>query len=351
MHKKVIVCEYCGRILVDQEIDDIVNSFPNIVSVIPKIGQKVREQIQNKLRRQLADKSLKIVDKPEAIEKLKEVIAQQHYNSLIPAGEPVGIRAAEAIGQPVTQMALNSFHSAGSKATVSTGIQAIRELYDMSVERKNESTNIHFKNKYLTFENVMDLRREIVGIKVHELLKPNGKEYMKYDSEDKASIPSWYSLYTDINNSKYNAIPSNAVDFIRLNFNKTKLYSYNVTTEEIANILEQDGIVCIPSPTFVGIVDVFPDPDIVYEQVKKNVDEQVRSGLTQENAPILFLQIIFEPSLKEKVVHGIEGITKLLPDDRNTTWLIVKDDNEQVNPNNPRLWKIVIDKIKQLEFQ
>ncbi len=32
MHKKVIVCEYCGRILVDQEIDDIVNhSLQNLL--------------------------------------------------------------------------------------------------------------------------------------------------------------------------------------------------------------------------------------------------------------------------------------------------------------------------------
>jgi hypothetical protein len=69
-------------------------------------------------------------------------------------GEPVGMRAAEAFGQPTTQMALNAFHSAGS-ATGSSGIKAVKELYQLSKNRSAENTDIHFKNKYLE-DNIND---------------------------------------------------------------------------------------------------------------------------------------------------------------------------------------------------
>ena len=94
-----------------EQIEDIVNDFPQCLAATAKVAAKMREQIQLKLRLQLKD--IEIVNTPKAIDRLKEMIRRQHYNSLVHPGEPVGIRAAESLSQPTTQMALNAFHSAG----------------------------------------------------------------------------------------------------------------------------------------------------------------------------------------------------------------------------------------------
>lgn len=328
--------------LTSSEIEDVVNSFPEIKALTTKIGNKVREQIQKVIRRQLADDNLKLINGPkrtEALNRLKTMIIQQHYNSLIHPGEPVGIRAAEAIGQPVTQMALNSFHSAGSSANVSGGIEGIRELYNMSQERKYENTIIHFKNKYLTFEKAINLRREIVGISVRDLVK--NSKMMKLDYKN---LPEWYGLYKDIYGK---SIPKNSVDFLRLDLDKSKMYSFNTSIEEIVEAMEEQGVTCIASPSYEGIVDVYPETDIILEKLKKDRDipEAVKSGLSADNAPSIFLQFFFQPLLSEKIIHGIKGITNILPIDANTIAIIKYEDKV---PKKPRQWKIGIDKLVKL---
>jgi hypothetical protein len=328
--------------LTESEITDVLNSFPKIVAINEIIAYKIREQIQKKLGKQLKDESLKLVNdpkkRPAAIQRLKDLIEQQHYNSLVQTGEPVGIRAAESIGQPVTQMALNSFHSAGSSANVSGGIQAVKELYNMSQKRLYESTYIHFKDKYLSFESAMNLRRKLVGITVHDLVK--SKEYISYIEGQESS---WYKLYLDIYNK---SIPRNTTDFLKLTFDKSKMYAYDVTLEEIIEVMETPEIVCIPSPSILGEIHVYPIIDIVNEKNKQVFDEQVRPGLSYENASVLFLQVSFEPNMSTTIVHGVEGITKIIPQTKDTTWGIVK--YEERTSNNKRHWKLGLDKIRLL---
>jgi DNA-directed RNA polymerase beta' subunit len=326
------------------EIEDVVNSFPKIVAINEKIANKVREQIQNKIRIQLKDEKLLLVSDPSnesrvdprAIELLKELIAQQHYNSLVQPGEAVGVRAAESIGQPVTQMALNSFHSAGSSANVSGGIQAVKELYNMSQKRQFESTFIRFKDPYLSFEKAMNLRRKLVGITVKDLVK--SKEYISYNPAEESS---WYKLYLDIYNK---SVPRNTTDFLRLTFDKSKMYAYNVSLEEIVESMESNEIVCIPSPSILGYIDVYPIIDVVNEKNKQIFDEQVRPGLSYENASVLFLQVSFEPSMETTVIHGIDGITKIIPQTKDTTWGIVK--YEERVAGKKKQWKLGLDKIR-----
>jgi hypothetical protein len=180
----------------------------------------------------------------------------------------------------------------------------------------------------------MNLRRKLVGITVKDLLK--SKEYYTYNPEEQ---PSWYKLYLDIYNK---SIPRNTTDFLRLTFDKSKMYAFDVTLEEIVEKLETNEIVCIPSPTFVGVIDIYPIPEIVNERNKKEFDEQVRPGLSYENASVLFLQTSLEPTLAITIVHGIEGITKIIPQTKDKTWSIVKYEE----PLGNRKWKLGLDKIR-----
>jgi len=60
---------------------------------------------------------------------LKSALHLQYAQAYVEAGEPVGLIAAQSIGEPSTQMTLNTFHHAGSSAAhVTEGIPRLRQL-------------------------------------------------------------------------------------------------------------------------------------------------------------------------------------------------------------------------------
>jgi DNA-directed RNA polymerase beta' subunit len=334
--------------LSSSQIEDIVNSLPQCMAATTKVANKMREEIQTKLRLQLQD--LEIVDNPEAIEKLKAAIRMQHFNSLAAPGEPVGIRSAEANSQPITQSALSAFHSAGSGGSIADGIDAVRELYNVSKERKNEFIYIHFKDKNLIIDDIIQLRRDLEGITVKDLLKlSNGEELLKYE---KPQEPWWYNLYLDVKKEKFpfNKEESYTEDdtrnvFLRLNFDVNKLYTYNITPYVIARRLDNfEGIVCIPSPAYLGIVDIFVDPKKALIDISKNKIKNLSYNIY--NAPLLFLQITVIPKLKENHINGFKGLTNIapIPADYNVLSIVKTSSFNKES----KTWRIVINRVKNI---
>jgi hypothetical protein len=319
-----------ARSLTAAEIEDILESIPKVMAATKKQSDMIRSQIQSVVKAQLLDKDLKIV--PEGIQKLKEYITQQHYNSLVSPGEPVGIRAAEAIGQPTTQLALDSFHNAGKESEIGTGIVSIKELYNMSQKRSVEYITMHFKNKYYTYEDVIDLRRKVVGVMADDLIMT--KEFKSY-SEGYTPKDYWYSFYLEATGKK---LPK-CTSFLRIKFDKLKLYSYNLTPQDIADRIEDQHIKCIPSPSNDGIVDFYPNDEVNMEIIaKKNYELDIN----ENNASFLFLRLIFIPNLKDVRVSGIPGITQLTPIRKPVSSLIKLE--TKISDNR---WRIDIDTIAQ----
>ncbi|CDP10074.1 unnamed protein product [Coffea canephora] len=57
------------------------------------------------------------------------LLAQKYLSSLAPSGEPVGVIAAQSVGEPSTQMTLNTFHLAGrGEMNVTLGIPRLQEI-------------------------------------------------------------------------------------------------------------------------------------------------------------------------------------------------------------------------------
>lgn len=78
-------------------------------------------------------------------------IISSYNRSIAEAGEMVGIIAAQSMGEPTTQMTLNSFHSAGIAAigSVTQGVPRIKELLSLAKKIKTPQMII-----YLTKENM-----------------------------------------------------------------------------------------------------------------------------------------------------------------------------------------------------
>tara|TARA_Y100000389_G_C17458394_1_gene519791 strand:- start:1443 stop:3458 length:2016 start_codon:yes stop_codon:yes gene_type:complete len=80
-----------------------------------------------------------------ALSYMLNYINMMYKKSIIAPGEMVGMIAAQSIGEPTTQLTLNTFHFAGvaSKSTVTKGVPRIEELLSLSDNPKNPSCTVY----------------------------------------------------------------------------------------------------------------------------------------------------------------------------------------------------------------
>ena len=84
--------------------------------------------------------------------KLKKILdntVEEYADAKIQSGESVGIISAESIGEPGTQMTLNTFHFAGvAEMNVTLGLPRIIEILDGRKEPTTPTMEIYLKQPY-----------------------------------------------------------------------------------------------------------------------------------------------------------------------------------------------------------
>ena len=78
---------------------------------------------------------------------LLETLTTNYNKAVVHPGEMVGMIAAQSIGEPTTQMTLNTFHFAGvaSKSNATRGVPRVEEILSLSENPKKPSVTIHLK--------------------------------------------------------------------------------------------------------------------------------------------------------------------------------------------------------------
>ena len=107
----------------------------------------------------LSPKELLVVKRfnKKALTVLLETITLMYKRAIVAPGEMVGMIAAQSIGEPTTQLTLNTFHSAGvaSKSNVTRGVPRIEEILSLSENTKNPSLTIYMKREEETDKEVV----------------------------------------------------------------------------------------------------------------------------------------------------------------------------------------------------
>ncbi len=81
-------------------------------------------------------------------------IENRFFQSIARPGEMVGSIAAQSIGEPATQMTLNTFHFAGvSSKNVTLGVPRLKEVINVAKKLKTPSMTIYLKKDLANLEN------------------------------------------------------------------------------------------------------------------------------------------------------------------------------------------------------
>ena len=104
------------------------------------------------------------------LKKVLEIAAQEYENAKISPGEAVGILSAESIGEPGTQMTLNTFHFAGvAEMNVTVGLPRIIEVLDGRKELETPAMEIYLKQPYSKGNDIKEFALSIKETKLGEI--------------------------------------------------------------------------------------------------------------------------------------------------------------------------------------
>ena len=113
----------------------------------------------------------------KALVVLFETLNMNYHKAVVHPGEMVGMVSAQSIGEPTTQMTLNTFHFAGvaSKSNVTRGVPRIEEILSLSENPKMPSCTIYLKDEFQTnVEHAQEIKYSLEYTSIKDITKSVG---------------------------------------------------------------------------------------------------------------------------------------------------------------------------------
>lgn len=127
-----------------------------------KMPEWVINEVKDNVPKSIAQTKLK---------KILDKVSVEYNNSKVEAGESVGLVSAESIGEPGTQMTLNTFHLAGvSEMNVTMGLPRIIEILDGRKKIKTPMMEIYLQSPYNKGKDIKKIALSIKETKLGEIV-------------------------------------------------------------------------------------------------------------------------------------------------------------------------------------
>ncbi|GFP91008.1 DNA-directed RNA polymerase ii subunit 1 [Phtheirospermum japonicum] len=244
----------------------------------------------------------------EAFEWVIGEIESRFLQSLVAAGEMIGCVAAQSIGEPATQMTLNTFHYAGVSAkNVTLGVPRLREIINVAKKIKTPSLSVYLKpDVSKTKERAKNVQ---CALEYTTLRSVTQATEVWYDPDPMSTL-----IEEDVEFVKsYYEMPDEEIDpdkispwLLRIELNREMMVDKKLSMADIAekiNLEFDDDLTCI-----------FNDDNAekLILRIRIMNDEAPKGEMTDESAEDdVFLKKIEGNMLTEMALRGIPDINKV----------------------------------------
>tara|TARA_Y100000385_G_scaffold281416_1_gene334190 strand:+ start:7412 stop:11998 length:4587 start_codon:yes stop_codon:yes gene_type:complete len=243
-------------------------------------------------------------------------IIQQFFNSISQPGDLVGVISAQSIGEPSTQMTLNTFHFAGvaGKSQVTRGLARFKELLSTTKNVKSPYLTIYLNQCYGTNkEKAHNIINEISIITIKQLIN-SSEIYFEPDEFPQTSLDKGLlDIYKKI--SEYGLLSESKTNpwVLRLNFDRKKMVDKNIKMCDLYYAIiskfnsptpsESDDISCLFS-------DDNSSELIMRIKLKNRIAEDIYNDpAAPEEDTICILRTLENTILNDIELTGIKGVT------------------------------------------
>lgn len=137
------------------------------------MSETIFRQYEEKLPSTIIESIKKNLPAKTSESKIKEIMEksyEEYRNMLVEPGECVGIVSAESIGEPGTQMTLNTFHFAGvAEMNITTGLPRIIEILDGRKTLETPMMEIYLKKPHSYGKDIKSIALSVKETKLHEV--------------------------------------------------------------------------------------------------------------------------------------------------------------------------------------
>lgn len=206
----------------------------------------------------------------EKVQEIVDEVIRLYSMAKINPGECVGLVSAESIGEPGTQMTLNTFHFAGvAEMNVTTGLPRIIEIFDSQKEIKTPMMEIFLNKEHNNIDAVRKFAAKIKETLFEEMVT----EFSLNIFEQK----------------------------LKVQINTSLLEDYEISLKDLAALLKVK---------VKGFTIEVVDNSIVFTQ---------KGGKLEEIKELY----IFKEKIKNVKIKGIKGIEQVLPVKRGEEYIIL----------------------------
>lgn len=259
-------------------------------------------------------------------------IREYFMKGICQPGEMIGTLTAEMLGEPLTQLTLNTFHSAGradAGAVTTTGVPRMKEIVNLAGKQKQKqiktpSMTIYLRDPWrsdlnkakelksiLEFTKLGDLvtQTKILFDPVQSVFESGSQRAPGVDFEEEDEFTRLYYSFSEAVGAP-TADPSNTSPWVlRMEFDRDKMVSHNITMADIRRVLTSNE-------------ELNQDISITFSDDNAgDLVMRVRVNSIQEDTdPVAFLQMMAHKNLMNVTIQGIQGISLAVPKKVNTLY-------------------------------
>jgi DNA-directed RNA polymerase beta' subunit len=284
----------------------------------------------------------------KALVLLMETIVLKYKQAIVSPGEMVGVVAGQSIGEPSTQLTLNTFHMAGvsSKSNVTRGVPRIEEILRLTKNPKNPSLTVHLRpideldqEKASQYANMLENTKLVDVVKsVQIYFDPNDRSTTI--EQDRILMEQYYEFEDMMEDcmrveegttttTQPNTVKPKSKWIVRLEFDSETLLDKNITMDDIhfaiTNSYSTD-INCVYSDYNSDnlVFRIRLDSSVFNKSMKqKGIPE------TLDQSDEIFMLRNFQESLLNNIVlRGVQGIKNVKP--RKIQNYVIKEEGRYV---------------------
>ena len=329
----------------DLHPDDILNIIDNLTDELYlNKNNKGNKLLNIILKMSLAPKDIILNHRLNklSLEYVVNEIKKKFMESIAHPSEMVGVVAAQSIGEPCTQITLNTFHSAGISSASQTvrGVPRIKELLSNSKNIKGPSTKVYINNDVnKDYDKCKSILNLLETTYINDIIKSSAIYYDKNDEETTIDNDSEFLKLYKIFEEDCNVTSPWLLRFV---FDKEKMYHLGINMQDIYYKIKKhydEYIECYFSDD---------NSDELIFRIKLINNE--KNNLIDENDIITELKALEQNIIENIIIKGVEGIKKvILLEDKDSKYDSkngVFENNEEwyMETNGNNLLEILIQK-------
>ncbi len=247
------------------------------------------------------------------------IIKTKYAKSFIAVGEMVGAIAAQSIGEPATQMTLNTFHYAGvsSKSNVTRGVPRLKELLHISKNVKQPSITVFLKDD-LSYDRLKteEILNKLELTTLQDIIVSSS---IYFDPKDSQSTIEGDNAFMDIYKVFQELNPleddNDSCWVLRLEFSRKELMKRNIRMEDVHHAI-------FANYEKLGYYSDDNSDKLVF-RIRLNIENS-----KNDDRDIMYLKN-FEKNLLNLVIKGVDKINKISMR-KNKDNVVFEDGNYQM---------------------